>query len=186
MKLYYLQSPAKSQGDLIDIPDKQHRISDYFIWNTGDGKFLKFTKPKGIAQEYLTKDELKKSDYVHCNMSIPIFSERARDLFGAEIAEEVEFHEISVVASGEEMTFHMCKCLKKYEIIDKNASEYQLLPDGSSILIHPVFNDISHDFHIARDSDESQIFVASQKLFELCKKNKLSIDFLAVRQNNQD
>lgn len=183
MKVYYPHSAATATGDLVDISDKQSRISSYFIWNEGDGKFLKFTKPQGNAQALLTEDEIRFSDYLNCNMSIPIFSKRACGILQREIPEEMEFHDLTVVKNNQRFDFAICKCLKDLELVNRSASTYTTFTDGTPALSKPVLNAVyDKNFFIARDSIERQIFAVSQKFVDICKKNNLHIFFLEAPQ----
>jgi hypothetical protein len=183
MKLYYIRSIANAQGDLVEIQDGQHRIADYFIWNSNDGKFLKFTKAKGKAQEYLTESEIITCDYLDSNISVPIFSKHARDILQEAISDELEFHEIEVSTSTRSIIYFLGKCRKSLELLNKKASEYRPLTDGSPILSTPVYKkDFTEDFFIARDCGELQNFIASEKFVDLCKKHNLSIGFIPARQ----
>jgi hypothetical protein len=183
MNLYYIHSSANVEGDVVDIQDGQRRIADYFIWNTNDGKFLKFTKARGKAQEYLTELEISTCDYLDSNISIPIFSQRARDILEEAIPDELEFHEIEIITPMKNFIYFLGKCRKYLKLLNKQASEYRPLTDGSLILSRPAYKiETAEDFFIARDSDESQIFVASQKFVDLCKKNNLKIEFITTTQ----
>lgn len=183
MKLYYLNSLAKSNGDLVSISDKQHRIASYFIWNKSDGKFLKFSKLIGLAQDYLTEKKILQSDYLDCNMSIPIFSERARDTILKNLSKSIEFQEISILSEKKELKFYAGKCLNYYNIVNKDKSKYRLLTDGSKILSEPVFNlEIEHNFSLARDIENPQIIVASEIFRDVCMKNFLQIGFSKAPQ----
>lgn len=183
MKLYYLNSPAKSNGDLISISDKQHRIANYFIWNKSDGKFLNFSKVIGLAQEYLTEEKILQSDYLDCNMSIPIFSKRARDTILDTLPKSMDFQEMSILSQKKELKFYAGKCLNYYNIINNDKSIYRLLTDGSRILSEPVFNlEIENNFSLARDIENPQIIVASEIFRDVCRKNHLQIGFSKVPQ----
>jgi len=183
MKLYYLQSMAKSDGDVVEITDKKNRISGYFIWNGNDGKFLQFTKPKGTAQEFLKKTEIIKSDYIVSNISVPIFSSRASEIFRKEIPDEVDFNEIEIISENTKLIFFLCKCRNFYDLLNKEASVFRPLTDGSLILSHPVFKKFPREeFYIARDINNPQVVVVSEKFLDLCKKHNLQIDFLETDQ----
>src|SRR5437868_2954046 len=97
MTLYYLHSLANANGSLVDIPDRRHRIADYFIWNTNDGNFLEFTTQRGSAQEDLTEKEILQCDYLDANISVPVFSEKACHTLQHELRGLMVFHKIEVV-----------------------------------------------------------------------------------------
>ena len=184
MKLYYPHSPATVSGDLVDISDKQNRISSYFIWNEGDGKFLKFTKLQGIAQDFISENEMRHSDYLDCNMSLPIFSKKARDILQRGMPDEMEFHDLAIVKNNQRFDFAICKCLKYVQLVNSSASTYAALTDGMPALSKPVLNaTCDTDFFIARDSVERQVFAVSQKLIDICKMNDLHILFLQAPQS---
>lgn len=183
MKLYYLKSVAKSGGDLVAISDGKNRISGYFIWDANDGKFLHFTKIHGVAQERLTEAEIAGVDYLECVISVPIFSKKARDIFEKAVPDEFEFHDILIDAQGKASIFYLCKCLRKINVINKQASVYRPLTDGSLILSQPVLRaQLDEDFYIARDRDEPQLLVVSEKFEKLCRENSLQIDFVKAPQ----
>lgn len=183
MKLYFLLGVANAGGDVVTISDKQGRIAGYFIWGKNDGKFLKFTALEGVAQENLTEAEILKSDYLDCIISVPIFSHRARTVFENTIPGELEFHDISILVGNKKVKFFLGKCLRSAAVLNKLASEYRPLTDGSLILSRPVLREkCDADFYIARDRDEPQILVVSEKFVKLCQENKLGIDFLSADQ----
>lgn len=184
MKLYYLQGNARLGDARVDISDKQNRISGYFIWNDNDGKFLNFSVVSGIAQEGLSEETVLNSDYLPCNMSIPIFSERAKSALEREISDEVKFYPLMIDVNGKKINFVICKTLKYFSIIDSDASHYRTLRDGTAILTQPVFKrDIGEEFHIARDIKEKQVVVVSEKFRKHCDENGLLIDFIEAKQS---
>lgn len=183
MELYYIGSSSNAKDNVVNIQDGQHRIANYFIWNTNDGKFLNFTKARGKAQEQVTESEILASDYLNSNISIPVFSKSARDVLQAAILDELEFHKIEILTSTKSVIYFLGKCRKYFQLLNKQESEYRTLTDGSLILSRPAYKiEITEDFFIARDCDESQIFVASQKFVDLCKTNNLKIEFIAINQ----
>lgn len=50
-------------GNLINFPDNKGRLFDFFIQNKGDGRFLRYTKPRGYAQDNFSVAKIKKADY---------------------------------------------------------------------------------------------------------------------------
>lgn len=183
MKLYFLYSRANANGDRVVVSDKQDRIAGYLIWNTNDGKFLNFITIQGRGQDYLTASEIRNADYLDCVISVPIFSKSAREVFKAEFPEEIDFHPISVMADTDKFDFFIGKSHKYLNILNKKESEYRPMADGSPVLSIPVLEkNFDEDFYIARDRDEPQILVVSQKFVDLCEKHKVNIGFLEARQ----
>ncbi|EEE6745591.1 hypothetical protein CBJ05_004788, partial [Salmonella enterica subsp. enterica serovar Westhampton] len=65
---------------------------DFFIQNKGDGRFLRYTKPRGYAQDNFSVAKIKKADYLPVIIGIPVFfSEKAKNIFEKIISDEVSF-----------------------------------------------------------------------------------------------
>lgn len=62
-RIYKIESVLRKSNTIIIIQGNYDRIYNYFNHNNGDGRFLKYTKLKGIAQEGLTKKDLDKCDF---------------------------------------------------------------------------------------------------------------------------
>mgnify|MGYP002617320692 CR=1 FL=1 len=56
-RIYKIESVLRKSNTIIIIQGNYDRIYNYFNHNNGDGRFLKYTKLKGIAQEGLTKKD---------------------------------------------------------------------------------------------------------------------------------
>ncbi|HHX9843696.1 TPA: hypothetical protein ACVTE6_003307 [Salmonella enterica subsp. enterica] len=54
---------------------------DFFIQNKGDGRFLRYTKPRGYAQDNFSVAKIKKADYLPVIIGIPFFSEKKPKIF---------------------------------------------------------------------------------------------------------
>lgn len=76
-RIYKIESVLRKSNTIIIIQGNYDRIYNYFNHNNGDGRFLKYTKLKGIAQEGLTKKDLDKCDFYVPSVTFP-FS--AKDL----------------------------------------------------------------------------------------------------------
>ncbi|EEP1440547.1 hypothetical protein GWY79_004190 [Salmonella enterica subsp. enterica] len=65
---------------------------DFFIQNKGDGRFLRYTKPRGYAQDNFSVAKIKKADYLPVIIGIPFFSEKkTKNIFEKIIPDEMSF-----------------------------------------------------------------------------------------------
>ncbi|EDW7723723.1 hypothetical protein GTR06_003174 [Salmonella enterica] len=78
-------------GNLINFPDNKGRLFDFFIQNKGDGRFLRYTKPRGYAQDNFSVAKIKKADYLPAIIGIPVLSEKAKNIFEKIIPDEMSF-----------------------------------------------------------------------------------------------
>lgn len=77
-------------GDnLICFPDPKSRLSSFFIWNEGDGKFLSYSLPKGKMPSASSSDIFNLHDYFPASLGIPIFSKRAKAVFERKVSSEM-------------------------------------------------------------------------------------------------
>lgn len=176
MKTYSIIN-LKLDGGLIDFIDTKSRLSSFFIWNEGDGKFLNFSKPRGIAQKSLHFDKLKNSDYLPANLGIPILSKKSKEIFEKKIPSEMSFHECVIECNGSEETFFLCKIKKYLSIIDEDKSSFRTLLDGSQLLDIAAYK-YDESFFIARDKIFCEKLIVSQKFVDICNEEKIYIDFI--------
>jgi hypothetical protein len=109
MPLYYLWTTINDEYAIVDFKDSQHRLANFFIGNQGDGKFLTYTTPAGIAQEGDTRENIGHTDYIASSISIPIFSPTFVDKLGQQLQEELSFHPCIVWCEGEAFPFFLEK-----------------------------------------------------------------------------
>ncbi|EEF3253768.1 TPA: hypothetical protein O7X39_004500 [Salmonella enterica] len=176
MSFYNLAS-MDWNGDLVNFPDKKGRLSGFFIWNEGDGKFLQYTKPRGQTQGAFTIDKLRKADYLPINMGIPVFSERAKRVFERNIPGKMSFFECIIECEGVEFLFYLSKVNEYVNIIDEDKSLFRTLTDGSKIIRKPFIRYLD-GFFIVRDETYCTYLVVSQKFVDMCINENIVIDFL--------
>ncbi len=178
MKVYGPGMAGNFSGDLVSISDKSGRLFEFFIMNSIDGKFLKFSTPRGEAQERLAKEAIKNLDYLEGNIGIPIFSLKARDLFQKEFPDEVEFYDIDILVQGDTLKFSLCKTKLFLDLLDENLTSFRLLQDGSRIITGAVYRTaFERSFYIARDRNYLERWVVSERFVKFCEINKLAIVF---------
>jgi hypothetical protein len=178
MKLYSLESPMKSGGDVIDISDPKGRISSYFIWNEGNGSFLNFMTPQGVAQKNIRYSDVSELDFLSANIGVPIFSEKAMHEIDDFISGELEWSKIIISCEGRDVACNLCKVNKFLSLIDKKKSLFRVLSDGEKILSKAVYKDTFEDnFIIARDIDFKERLVVSQVFVDFCHAKNLKINF---------
>ena len=184
MKIFTLRTTANGGGDIITLRDNTNRLSGYFISNRNDGKFLQHVKLQAEAQENLPSVEILKSDFLQATIGIPLFSQKARDVFTREIPEALEFHLIEIRADGHTHAFYLAKVMMSADIIDGDKSTYLTLSGGvrliDVVVCHSTFDS---EFYIARDRDHPAYLVVSEKFVKLCADNNLSIDFADTTQS---
>lgn len=177
MGFYYLSSMAW-EGDLINFPDSKGRLFDFFIQNKGDGRFLQYTKPRGYAQDNFSVAKIKKADYLPVIMGIPVFSEKAKNIFERKIPDEMSFYECIIECDGDETIFFIGKVNSYLPLVNNDKSSYRKLSDNRNVICKPFF-DYQGTFFIARDEVYSHYLVVSGGFVEICKKENIKmIDFL--------
>ncbi|MCL6353306.1 hypothetical protein [Pectobacterium polaris] len=178
MKLYSLESPIESGGDVVDINDSKGRISSYFIWNEGNGSFLKFTTPQGVAQKNIKYSDISEVDFLSANIGVPIFSEKAMHEINNFIPEIIEWAKIVISCNGDDVIYNLCKVNNFLDLIDKENSLFRILSDGDRILSKAVYKkDLKDDFIIARDINFKERLVVSQSFVDFCHSRNIKISF---------
>lgn len=185
LKVYELRAAADADGDLISFGgDKSHRLTSYFVWNEGDGRFLKFVKPSAKAQDFLTLDKITKTDFLEDDLGIPILSIDAAEVLSKRIPDEVEFWPLTINVHGKEMEFRLCKAKIYTSLVDEANSSYRSMTDGSSIITHRVYySTFPTEFHIARDKKYDGSCVVSQSFVDICVEHNLKIAFFELPQS---
>lgn len=186
MKIYALQTIADAAGDIVSFGgDRSNRLSAYFMWGEGDGKFLDFSTPRARAQSRLTSDLIAMADYLDADISIPIFSPKAAQVLGKEIPDEVELHPLTIHASGVELAFFLCKVCMYTSLVDEAHSSFRALSDGTPFLGKAVYyKEFARPFHIARDLKHKSRYIVSQAFVELCDSHGLKLRYVPLEQSD--
>ncbi|MCS3411525.1 RHS domain-containing protein, partial [Serratia marcescens] len=158
----------------ICFPDPKSRLSSFFIWNEGDGKFLSYSLPKGKMPSASSSDIFNLHDYFPASLGIPIFSKRAKAVFERKVSSEMLFYECAVENVTE--TMFLCKVNNYFSIIDEEASTFRELEDGSKLIDVPAYK-CDREFFIARDSIYCERIIVSQQFVDLCNEEQLNIGF---------
>ncbi len=178
MTLYHLTSAENTGGDRIDLKDSRGRLFGYFMWGTDEGKFLRYTTPRGKAQEWVTSGIISRSDFLESNIGIPLFSEKAKDVFERCIPGVMEFQPLIIECEGAEYPFFLCKLLTRYEFIDGSRSTFVSLGDSGRMIDTPVYrDDIDDKVYIARDINHPAHSLATDAFVKLCRYHHLNIGF---------
>ncbi len=173
MNIYTISSFSLGNG-VIDFSDPKSRLSSFFIWNEGDGKFLSYSLPKGKVQSTMRSDKLMVSDYFPANIGVPIFSQRAVSIFERRIASEMSFYKCTVENVSE--TLSLCKVNNYLPIIDEERTTFRELIDGTKLIDIPAYK-CDKDFFIARDSVFCERMIVSQLFVDLCNEEGANIEF---------
>ena len=180
MTYYHVISGLKKPETLIEFEGQGRvaRLFNYFISNSNDGKFLKYTTPVGIAQEDMRESDLEKLDYLDAVIGIPIFSERFVETLGSLLAQEAEFHPAEIICKRKTKTFYLTRIIRFEEWIDRDKSDYVTLDDGVKILssTNVVTKNVQSEFYLARDTVHTN-WVASEKLKRLAEQYKMNMVF---------
>lgn len=178
LRIYDLESPIPSEGDIIVLPDKKGMLAEFFIWNEGDGNFLQFSKLRAQAQGGVKWSAMRTADYLRANIGIPIFSAKAREFLTHRIPNDLQFYECEISCEGREEVFFICKVMKYMKLVDGQRSSFRTLSEGEKILNNVVYrNDLDEDFYIARDVEFCERLVVSEKFVDLCQSERLHIEF---------
>lgn len=160
---------------LVDVLDKKSRLSGFFIWNDGDGKFLSYLEPTCKLQRNLSKDDLENIDYFPANIGIPIFSHKAKSLFECKGITELSLYKC--LLDGESESIYLCKINNYLPIIDNEKTIFRKLTDGTKLIDIPTYK-CDAEFYIARDAVFCERMVVSQKFVDLCNEGGLNIHFM--------
>ncbi|MCU7064594.1 hypothetical protein K7R09_22600 [Serratia ureilytica] len=171
---FYTFSSFTFGDNLIYFLDPKSRLSCFFIWNEGDGKFLSYSRPKGKMPSVLSSDIFNLHDYFPASLGIPIFSKRAKAVFERKVSSEMLFYECAVENVTETML--LCKVNNYFSIIDEEASTFRELGDGSKLIDVPAYK-CDREFFIARDSIYCERIIVSQQFVDLCNEEQLNIGF---------
>jgi hypothetical protein len=178
MKLYGLESTVNSSGDVVELLDSKGRLSSYFIWGRGDGRFLQFSSPSGRTQTKMHFSDVINSDFLEANIGIPIFSKKAQEILSKKLGNEVEFHACKIECEGNSVVFYLCNVLKMSSLIDENRTSFRNLPEGDRIITQAIYqDDVKDDFYIARDENFRERLVVSEKFVSLSQAEKLDVSF---------
>lgn len=184
MKLFKLRAMANGGGDIINLRDSRGRLSGYFIFNDGDGKFLQHMKLRAEAQENLRAEEILHADFLQCNINIPVFSKKAVEVFVREIPDALEFHSIEIQAGGSGYEYYLTKILTCTNVIDSERSTFLEMNGVDGIIDVPTYRSkFDSIFYIARDSSYPPYIVVSDKFVDLCIENCLNVDFADALQS---
>lgn len=173
MNIYTISSFSLGSG-VIYFSDPKSRLSSFFIWNEGDGKFLSYSLPKGKVQSTMRSDKLMVSDYFPADIGVPIFSQRAVSIFERRIASEMSFYKCTVENVSEMLS--LCKVNNYLPIIDEERTTFRELIDGTKLIDIPAYK-CDKDFFIARDSVFCERMIVSQLFVDLCNEEGVNIEF---------
>lgn len=173
MNIYTISSFSLGSG-VIYFSDPKSRLSSFFIWNEGDGKFLSYSLPKGKVQSTMRSDKLIVSDYFPADIGVPIFSQRAVSIFERRIASEMSFYKCTVENVSEMLS--LCKVNNYLPIIDEERTTFRELIDGTKLIDIPAYK-CDKDFFIARDSVFCERMIVSQLFVDLCNEEGVNIEF---------
>ncbi len=174
---FYNISNLNWNGWLIDLSNVKSRLSSFFIWNEGDGKFLNYSKPKGKAQTSCQRDVLINADYLPANIGIPIFSKKAKDIFEKRMPSEMSFYECSIECEGSDELFFLCKVENYLSIIDEEKSSFRRLIDGTKLIDIPSYK-YDELFFIARDKVFCERLIVSQRFVDICNEENIKMNFI--------
>lgn len=178
MNIYGLEGPLSWRGSLINLADTKGRISSYLMWNEGDDKLFRFSKPRATADSSIGLSDLNGIDYLPTNVNVPIFSARFRDAFTECFPEEATFYECIVITHGQEYTYYLCKVNTFLSLIDEQNSSVRTLEEGEKILLHAQYHDnFETTFLLARDLKFKERLVVSQQFVDFCSDRGFQISF---------
>jgi hypothetical protein len=195
MKIYRLEAAFNTGGDMVGLYDKdgslfdtdggllenhfkERKFSGFFCWNTGDGSFLKHRVPLLTANKRIKLKKVETADYLPLIVNIPIFSEKAKNLFSDIFPNEADYHECCVDCEGTRLKFYLCRILKFIPLINREKSTFRHLTDGTPMVHFPVYHEkFADNFYIARDEEHTSYLGVSQLFVDRCKSEKLKIDF---------
>jgi len=178
MQLYRMSSAVRARGDLVDIHDPNERLLNYFVMDVGADEFERLLRfGPGItarAQENYTPRMLRTTDYLDTNLPIPMISPRLMSLI-AEQTDQVQGYPCEVACRGERFPFVLCRIVERRDFVASTVRSWRDLSPGG-----PELNEAIDDgFLIARDQEHPMIY-ASQRFVDMCKAQRMRIDFRAV------
>lgn len=81
--------------------------------------------------------KLKKADYLPVIRGIPVFSEKAKNIFEKIIPDEMSFYECIIECDGGETIFFIGKVNDYLTLINNKKSSYRKLSDNRNIICKP-------------------------------------------------
>lgn len=178
MFLYYMWTTVNHEFAVVDFKDTQYRLFNFFVKNQGDGKFLNYATPIGIAQEGYTKETIVTTDYIHTTGNVPVFSEKFVEELGEELKDEISFYKCIIKCEDESFTFYFGKIEKYIDMIDRDKTVYKNSPDGNTIVSKLVFkNEFVQNFFVARDEEYKAYICVSEDFKRMVEQKGLCINF---------
>jgi hypothetical protein len=132
--LYRLEPILLSPYAIIDMEKFNKKYYEYFIQNTGDGKFLNYVTIEFKAQEDYNQNNIIKEDFLNCSTPIPVFSERFVNCLKNDLIAEMDFIKCSVKCDEKIFEYYIGNIKKSKKLVDKENSEYRELRDGSKVI----------------------------------------------------
>jgi hypothetical protein len=183
---YFLQSILNKPNTFIEINGSHGSMTKYFLSNVDNEKFIDNVKFSAVAQSGFTKKTLLDMDYLHdIRMgNIPVFSERFVDSMNEYLHQMVDFYPCRVLLNGDDYQFYISRIKQVLSVIDKDASGYRTLTDGSKIIDEPIIikQTIEQSLLIVRDADYKSIVIVSELFKDIATKKKLKMKFYDTSQ----
>lgn len=178
---YFLQSALNKPNTFIEINGSYNNMTNFFLSNIDNDKFIKNVKFSAVAQSGFTKKTLLEVDYLNdIRMgNIPVFSERFVDCMNEYLSHVVEFYPCNILFDGRDYKFYISRIKQILPAIDKEASGYRLLADGSRIIDEPIIirKEVEQSLLIVRDVSYKSIVIVSELFKEIAFKKKMKIKF---------
>ena len=130
-----------------------------------------------FAGDGYTLDNIKKTDYIDCPSAL-LFSKRFVQKVGNILEKELQFFPCNLVCQNNNFEWYAAKIIRSIPIVDKEASIYRTLTDGTRMLkLAKYRKDMKESFFIAKDIEYVTDILVSELFKELCEKNDIHIKF---------
>ena len=115
MKIYEIRSILRKRETIIMFKGKGNndRLLDFFILNQGDGRFLQYTRLRGIAQCDMKENDLERCDFLHSFLPCPIFSQRFVEKMSSILKDVVTFYPIDIYCGDKSKMFFIALLSKE-------------------------------------------------------------------------
>ena len=185
MKIYEIRSILRKRETIIMFKGKGNndRLLDFFILNQGDGRFLQYTRLRGIAQCDMKENDLERCDFLHSFLPCPIFSQRFVEKMSSILKDVVTFYPIDIYCGDKSKMFFIAKINNYIDLINHEKSEALKLENRNDLFMIPIVaNENLGNFLIARDTKEVVFWGISEELKVIIIREKFKMKICEMQQ----
>jgi hypothetical protein len=181
MRLFTIAQHLDGKAATLQIAAHHAQLLSFFAWGEAaelDKRCLPFRVDANDYSDTL----LNELDYFNASIGIPIVSKRFRDVL-QDTTDDVDFVPCTALRGPEKRDVYAMRVKRRIDLIDKSASGFRKLTDGSSILQQPVYRSLDIPaFFVARDVNYAERLVASGLFVDVVVGHRLRLEVVPERQ----